>query len=104
MKKQLALSIFSLLMVLPVFAQNKISGRIIDADSKPMEFITVTLHRAKDSVFVKGAITETNGTYEFSPVKNGNYFISASQVGLKTKFRTPQYFRQFFDCQRLTTC
>ena len=92
MKKQFArsiFSIFSILMVLPSFAQNKISGRIIDADSKPLEFVTVTLHRAKDSVLVKGAITEQNGNYEFSPVKNGNYFVSASQVGLKKQVSGP---------------
>ncbi len=83
MKKQFALSIFSVFTVLTAFAQNKISGRVIGSDNKPMEFVSVTLHRAKDSVLVKGAITETNGSYEFMPVKNGTYFVSASQVGLK---------------------
>jgi iron complex outermembrane recepter protein len=89
MKKQFALSIFSIFMVLPLFAQNKISGRILGSDNKPMEFVTVTLHRAKDSVLVKGAITEQNGSYEFSPVKNGTYFVLAAQVGLKKQNSGP---------------
>ena len=89
MKKQFALSIFSVFTVLTAFAQGKISGRVIGSDSKPMEFVTVTLHRAKDSVLVKGAITELNGSYEFSPVKNGIYFVSASQVGLKKQNSDP---------------
>lgn len=89
MKKQFALSIFTVFTVLTAFAQGKISGRVIGSDSKPMEFITVTLHRAKDSVLVKGAITEQNGSYEFSPVKNGTYFVSAIQVGLKKQHLGP---------------
>ena len=89
MKKQFALFIFSVFTVMSAFAQGKISGRVIDSDSQPMEFVTVTLHRAKDSVLIKGAITERNGSYEFSPVKNGTYFVLAAQVGLKKQQSDP---------------
>jgi hypothetical protein len=39
MKKQFALSIFAVFTALIAFAQNKISGRVIGSDNKPMEFV-----------------------------------------------------------------
>ncbi len=72
------------------FAQTgKISGRIVAADGKSMEFVTVTLHQAKDSALVKGEITDEAGKYEFDLLKNGQYLVVAQQVGLKKTTSAP---------------
>jgi iron complex outermembrane recepter protein len=87
--KKLLMSLTLLLSTLTIFAQGKISGKVIDASGAPLEFVTVTLHRAKDSVLVKGALTDAFGKYEFEQVKNGSYHVVAAQVGLKKQFSTP---------------
>jgi iron complex outermembrane recepter protein len=87
--KKLCIILALLLSTLTIFAQGKISGRVIDASGTPLEFVTVTLHRAKDSVLVKGALTDALGKYEFEQVKNGSYHVVAAQVGLKKQFSTP---------------
>jgi iron complex outermembrane recepter protein len=87
--KKLLISLALLLSTLTIFAQGKISGRVIDASGAPLEFVTVTLHRAKDSVLVKGALTDAFGKYEFEQVKNGSYHVVAAQVGLKKILSAP---------------
>jgi iron complex outermembrane recepter protein len=70
-----------LLSVGGAFAQ-KISGVVRQADGKAIEFATVTLHKAADSVLVKGAITGTDGTYEIAGVEAGRYFLTANVIGM----------------------
>ncbi|MBL7813997.1 MAG: TonB-dependent receptor [Saprospiraceae bacterium] len=89
MKKLFAL-FFTLTFATLSFAQSgKINGRVVAADGKAMEFVTVTLHRVKDTALVKGAITDATGNYEFDLLKNGQYLVVAQQVGLKKATSTP---------------
>lgn len=88
--KKLFAFFFALTFATLSFAQTgKINGRVVAADGKAMEFVTVTLHRAKDTALVKGAITDATGNYEFDLLKNGQYLVVAQQVGLKKATSTP---------------
>ncbi len=87
--KKLCILLTLTFLTLNLIAQGKISGRVIDATGNPLEFVTVTLHRAKDSVLVKGALTDAYGKYEFEQLKNGSYRVVATQVGLKKQFSDP---------------
>ena len=87
--KKLLIILALLLSTLTIFAQGKISGKVIDASGTPLEFVTVTLHHAKDSALVKGALTDAYGKYEFEQVKNGSYHVVAAQVGLKKILSAP---------------
>ena len=89
MKKLFALAIALTFATLSFAQTGKINGRIIASDGKPMEFVTVTLHQTKDSSLVKGEITDATGRYEFMTLKNGQYFVSAQQVGLKKATSDP---------------
>lgn len=70
----------ALLLQISVSAQ-KISGRVLQADSKPAEFATVTIFNATDSSLVKGTITGDNGLYEFSGISSGRYYLEANVIG-----------------------
>ena len=89
MKKLFALAIALTFATLSFAQTGKINGRVIASDGKPMEFVTVTLHQTKDSSLVKGEITDATGRYEFMTLKNGQYFVSAQQVGLKKATSPP---------------
>lgn len=84
--KKLCIFFFTLFTTLQLYAQNAVSGRVIDQTGNPLEFVTVTLHRALDSALVKGALTDAAGKYEFTQLKNGSYYVVAAQVGLKKQF------------------
>ncbi|GAB3915332.1 outer membrane beta-barrel family protein [Mucilaginibacter boryungensis] len=77
-----------LLALLPAagFAQGpkpsaKITGSIITAENKPVEFATVSLLRAKDSSVVKGTLGTDKGTYTLNNIVPGNYVVKATAVG-----------------------
>ncbi|HEY0244292.1 MAG TPA: outer membrane beta-barrel family protein [Mucilaginibacter sp.] len=84
--KKLAYTVFSLLLCTGItIAQTKtsakISGVLKDAQSKPMEYATVSLLKATDSTIVKGTLTTDAGAYTFDQITAGNYIIKATAVG-----------------------
>lgn len=79
MKHLLAL-IFSVCFTIQLFSQNKITGAVIQKDNTPVEFVNITLN-TKDSVFVKGTATETNGKFELNNLPNGDYLLKISYLG-----------------------
>jgi hypothetical protein len=64
----------------------KISGIVTDESQKPLQAVSVSLLRAKDSSLVKIAVTDKEGKYEFEKIKEGKYLLSISSVGFQKKF------------------
>ena len=60
--------------------QGAITGTLQDSERKPIDAATVTLHRASDSVFVKAALSDETGRFEFDNMREGDYFIRASHL------------------------
>ena len=71
----------------PAFAQNgaAITGSIQDADGKALDLVTVILFSTKDSAVVKTSFSEGNGSFEFTKLKAGNYFIRMSALGYENR-------------------
>lgn len=64
----------------------KISGSITDESQKPLQSVSVSLLRAKDSSLVKIAVTDKEGKYEFEKIAEGKFLLSVSSVGFQKKF------------------
>ncbi|GAB3698481.1 outer membrane beta-barrel family protein [Spirosoma flavus] len=60
-----------------------VSGSVRDEHGAKVEFATVALHRATDSVVVKTEFSDESGTFRFDKLPAGEYFVSASQVGFE---------------------
>jgi outer membrane receptor protein involved in Fe transport len=69
--------------------QATVSGRVRDAAGKPVEFATVLLVRAADSLLVKGAITDADGSYLIETTKEGTFRVNATQVGYQKVYTPP---------------
>src|SRR6187397_3646176 len=72
-----------------VFSQNKIgkvSGVITDESQKPLQSVSVSLLRSKDSSLVKIAVTNKEGKYEFENIIEGKFLLTVSSVGFQKKF------------------
>lgn len=66
------------------FAQvktGKVTGNVIDGNTKTVESATITLVRSKDSAVVKISVADKNGNFEFSGVGAGSYLVTVSAVG-----------------------
>ena len=88
MKKELSLSIISLLLILATYSQPlvTISGIITDKYSKTtLPYVNVVIKTEKDSAFISGTVTNENGRFSLSKIKSGSYFIEVSYLGYTTK-------------------
>lgn len=67
-----------------------LTGQVSDDTGKAIEFANVTLHRAADSVFVKGEITDNQGQFRFENLKFGHFFVRITQIGYQ-RFSSPVF-------------
>ncbi|MGZ5134858.1 MAG: carboxypeptidase regulatory-like domain-containing protein, partial [Flavitalea sp.] len=89
-------SIFILLLLLSysfeVNAQGKIRGVVNDVSGKGIPNANVLLLRPKDSMLLKGAITDPGGNYVLENIKVGEYLLSASFTGFQPAYTSPFNF------------
>jgi outer membrane receptor protein involved in Fe transport len=70
-------------------AQTDLKGKVVDENNKPVEFATIMILNAADSVMVKGAISNAAGTYVFPQIKEGRYLLTASMMGYAKAWAGP---------------
>ena len=68
--------------------QAQIKGYIYSPEKSPAEFSTVVL-TDKDSVFLKGTLTEQDGSFLFDKLDPGKYFIMVRNLEFNTFFSNP---------------
>ena len=59
----------------------KVSGQVIDGNTKTIEAATITLLRAKDSSVAKISAANKDGNFVFENVSDGKYLVSITAVG-----------------------
>src|SRR6185436_14979197 len=59
----------------------KISGKVIDGNTKTVESATITLLRAKDSSVAKISVANKEGSFVFENITEGKYLVSITAVG-----------------------
>lgn len=82
--KTIYLFLITLLISSTAFAaakQGNITGKILDEQQKPVDYVTVGLFKTSDSSLVKTALTTADGKFEFSNINIGAYFVKASMMG-----------------------
>ena len=76
---------FWLISAGPATAQTRatITGTLATATNTPIEFATITLHRATDSVVVKSEFSDAQGHFQLEVPSGVSYRVSAAQVGFE---------------------
>ena len=62
----------------------RVSGQVIDGNTKTIESATITLLRSKDSSVAKISVANKNGNFFFENVAEGKYLVSISAITRKT--------------------
>lgn len=83
--RRVAATLTALLCMAAAYAFN-IRGTLTDNEGEPLIAATVRLLSAKDSTFVKGTKTDTNGAYTLADIKNGSYIVEGSYIGFRPTF------------------
>ncbi|MBD2767953.1 TonB-dependent receptor [Hymenobacter sp. BT664] len=60
-----------------------VSGTVTSPSGAAVEFATVTLHRAADSVVVKTEFSDPRGAFQLDGAAGGRYRVSVAQVGFE---------------------
>ena len=66
--------------------KGRISGTVIDGNTKTIESATITLLKAKDSAVAKMSVADKTGKFEFENVAEGKYMVSISAIGHEKGF------------------
>ncbi len=82
MKTRILLLVIGLGFVMNGFGQGIISGRIEDPNKQPVPFATVKVYQ-KDSL-VTGTVSNEQGRFEVTNLKNGDYQLGVTFVGMKS--------------------
>ncbi|MEM8909232.1 MAG: carboxypeptidase regulatory-like domain-containing protein, partial [Bacteroidota bacterium] len=84
MKNQISILVFLLCAFQSLFAQNEISGVVLDDQSQPAFFVTVALYEAdEEHSLVKGVSTDANGRFVLKGIEDGAYSLEVSLIGSK---------------------
>lgn len=84
--KRLSFMLLFLMVTVATFAQNRrITGTIVDKDSKEAIMQTTVQLLKQDSTFVGGAVSDADGNFSVTAPKNGKYLLKLSCVGYKTQ-------------------
>jgi outer membrane receptor protein involved in Fe transport len=82
---KLFLSLVFLLSCACMFGQSgRITGAVSGADKEPVQFASVVLLAAGDSIMAKASITDEAGLYTIKGVDQGSYILTISYVGYQT--------------------
>lgn len=88
--KHLVLAVGLLLVgTLPAFAQDErtgLSGQVTDEHNGPLAFATVAIFSLPDSAMHKAGYSEEDGSYRFSYLTPGDYYVQVSMIGYDSYF------------------
>ena len=84
MTKRLILLCLLTAVVKVALAQNNVTGRVVESDSRePMVQATVRLLKT-DSTMVTGVVSDMNGNFKVKAPSAGRYILQITSVGYKT--------------------
>ena len=64
---------------------SQIIGNVSDELDNKLEYATIVLFEQDSNNQIDGVITNIDGDFKFNNIKDGNYYITASFLGYKTK-------------------
>ena len=77
-----------LLLTVIVFGQGVVKGRVLDKQTNDvLQFVNIRLTDAQSGKMVRGAITDSEGSFHLDDVPFGNYKLVISYVGYKNATR-----------------
>lgn len=80
---RLFISILLFTTILSSMAQG-ITGKVVDENNTPLDFVNVVLINKNDSTFISGTITNEDGSFLFENAVNVPAFLKFSSTGYAT--------------------
>src|SRR5689334_4327537 len=87
MKKLALILLLTIPLLSGLYAQSAdtgIQGRVVDENNAPISFANIILLQAADSVMAKAGYSAEDGSFSFTHIAPGNYYLNISFVGFDT--------------------
>ena len=72
-----------------VYGQSQLAGTVLDENQQPLDYANVLLLNALDSTFLKGEITNEDGTFVINNINEGKVFLQVTMVGYEPYYSSP---------------
>lgn len=82
--KKITLIFFVVFLFITNLQGQNITGRVIDEQNQPIEFVNVALFSRSDSAIITGTITDNKGAFSLQVGLSGDHFLQFSFIGYKT--------------------
>lgn len=90
MIKRLTFSLLLTCLYVPCFSQERfvVRGRILDAESAPVPYCSVSILESRDSTVLGGAVSDTEGRYSLHFEQAGRYLLCYDHLAYESCYRT----------------
>ena len=90
MIKRLTLCFLLTCLYVPCFSQERfvVRGRILDAESAPVPYCSVSILESRDSTVLGGAVSDTEGRYSLHFEQAGRYLLCYDHLAYESCYRT----------------
>ena len=90
MIKRLTLCFLLTCLYVPCFSQERfvVRGRILDAESAPVPYCSVSILESRDSTILGGAVSDTEGRYSLHFEQAGRYLLCYDHLAYESCYRT----------------
>ena len=90
MIKRLTLCLLLTCLYVPCFSQERfvVRGRILDAESAPVPYCSVSILESRDSTVLGGAVSDTEGRYSLHFEQAGRYLLCYDHLAYESCYRT----------------
>lgn len=90
MIKRLTLCLLLTCLYVPCFSQERfvVRGRILDAESAPVPYCSVSILESRDSTILGGAVSDTKGRYSLHFEQAGRYLLCYDHLAYESCYRT----------------
>ncbi len=96
MIKRLTFSLLLTCLYVPCFSQERfvVRGRILDAESAPVPYCSVSILESRDSTVLGGAVSDTEGRYSLHFEQAGRYLLCYDHLAYESCYRTVGFRRR----------
>lgn len=86
-----------MLLVSSISMAQSISGKVVDEEKSPLEFVSIAVLNAVDSTLVSYASTDIKGNFKVVDISNGKRIFQVNLIGYKVYQKTVDFAGKSLD-------
>lgn len=93
---------FFLLIAVPIFSQNSVTGSVLDSSNKPISQVNIQIKDTENDKTIAFSFSDTSGNFRLELDKKGLYLLKISYLGLKSFTKEIEITNKLLDVGKIT--